>query len=280
MPLKIEQELIKQYDKEGLKIDKNRVLTYSQLSCPLECTYCFVNDMTTNQMKNVAYLTESQMNLLENLPEEINLVMLGCDTEFFQNKQEAISVLKRLAKTGKDISTITKIPISDSMLNEMEEIYEYMKVRGNILSVSISLPCISSEMIQKYEPRVPGPAERIDSLRRTASRGIPTMLAIRPLLPDISEVELREIVNASKDFVIGYYSGPLYLNDDRITKLLPQEIVNNEAKQPHWMLDGNVFKEVSKEGQMDLLHSIVSESGKEFFEGAAEGMEFIRNSQK
>jgi hypothetical protein len=39
-------------------------------------------------------------------------------------------------------------------------------------------------------------------------------------------------------------------------------------------------KEVSKKGQMDLLHSIVSESDKEFFEGAAEGVEFIRNSQK
>lgn len=48
------KEVIKKYDEAGLKIDKNRVLTYSQLSCPLECTYCFVNDMTTNQNKNVS----------------------------------------------------------------------------------------------------------------------------------------------------------------------------------------------------------------------------------
>ncbi len=39
------------YEQKGLKIDHDRVLTYSQLSCPLECSYCFVEDLNFNQKK-------------------------------------------------------------------------------------------------------------------------------------------------------------------------------------------------------------------------------------
>ena len=276
---KISKELIKKYDTAGLKIDRERVLTYSQLSCPLDCTYCFVNDMTTNQQKNIAYLTEKQIELLKNLPEEISLIMLGCDTEFFQNKKEAIEILKKLSGFGKDLSMITKIPIKESFLNEIDKVNQKMKERGNILSVSISIPCLSDEMSKKYEPKVPSPKNRIETLKQISNKGIYTMLAIRPLLPDMSNEELQEIMNLTKDYVIGYYSGPLYLNDDRISKLLPESVVESEAKQPHWMLDGNLFKEVVKKGQIDFLREIVKNSGKDFFEGAAEGMKYIRKIQ-
>ena len=273
---KIPIEVIKKYDAEGLKIDRNRVLTYSQLSCPLNCTYCFVNDMMTNQKRNVAYLTEDQIRLLENLPSEIDLIMLGCDTEFFQNKREAISILKKVSKFGKDISMITKIPIAETLLDEISEVHREVEGRGNILSVSVSITCISEEMLRKYEPGVPSPKRRIETIKQIAGRQIPTMLAIRPLLPDVSASELQEIVNLTKDYVLGYYSGPLYLNDDRIAKLLPQKVVDEEAKQPHWMLDGNLFKEILNPSQMDHLKKIVYDAGKQFFEGAAEGMEYIR----
>lgn len=103
------------------------------------------------------------------------------------------------------------------------------------------------------------------------------MTAVRPLLPDVSNEELQKIVDLTKDYVVGYYSGPLYLNDDRISKLLPKMVVEEEAKQPHWMLDGNTFKEVRKDGQIEFLKKIVEESGKKFFEGASDGMEYIKN---
>lgn len=275
----IPQEVIKSYDSEGLKIDKNRVLTYSQLSCPLECTYCFVDDMSTNQKRNVAYLTQKQVELLKNLPQEINLIMLGCDTEFFQNKQQAIEILKQLATLGKDISMITKIPVAESLLDDLVRINTEMKDRDSFLSLSISLPCISDEMSKKYEPKVPSPERRIETVKLISEKEISTMLAIRPLLPDVRNEELEQIVDLTKDFVGGYYSGPLYLNDNRIEKLLPQTVVDEEAKQPHWMLDGNLFKEVSRAGQMEYLRKIIEEKGQRFFEGAAQGMEFLKKNK-
>src|SRR3989338_10331322 len=218
---KISKELIKKYDTAGLKIDRERVLTYSQLSCPLDCTYCFVNDMTTNQQKNIAYLTEKQIELLKNLPEEISLIMLGCDTEFFQNKKEAIEILKKLSVLGKDISVITKIPLSEEYVNSLLEIHNKVKGNGNIFSFSTSITCISEPILAKYEPGVPSPEKRIETLSSVYAKGIPTTVAIRPLLPDVSDEEIRDIVNKTKDYCFGYYSGPLYLKEERIKLLLP-----------------------------------------------------------
>lgn len=44
----------KQFEHAGLKIEKKRVLTYSKLSCPLDCTYCFVDEMTQDQSRGVS----------------------------------------------------------------------------------------------------------------------------------------------------------------------------------------------------------------------------------
>lgn len=62
------------FEKFGLKIDKERVLTYSQLSCPLDCRYCFVEDLNRVQKFDTAYLTEEQIKQLENLPQKIKLI--------------------------------------------------------------------------------------------------------------------------------------------------------------------------------------------------------------
>jgi sulfatase maturation enzyme AslB (radical SAM superfamily) len=53
------------FEKEGLKIDKERVLTYSELSCPLDCKYCFVDDLSSsNQKVGVPYLRGPQTQFL------------------------------------------------------------------------------------------------------------------------------------------------------------------------------------------------------------------------
>lgn len=39
------------FENAGLKIEKDRVLTYSKLSCPLDCTYCFVRRLEFQSRK-------------------------------------------------------------------------------------------------------------------------------------------------------------------------------------------------------------------------------------
>lgn len=235
--------------------------------------------MTQEQEKGVSYLTQEQIRLLQNLPEHVKLIMLGCDTEFFQNKKDALDILNKLKNLGKDISVITKLSLSEAFIRDIALIAKDIEKNGNIFSFSVSIPCFDDTSLQKYEPKVPSPTRRIETLRNMYEEGVYTMVAIRPLLPDIQDMELESIIDQTKDFAIGYYSGPLYLKQETVKALLPGLPVEQE-KQPHWMLDGNTYQEVTKYGQTEFLISLVKKAGRQFFAGAADGMDYIRKMKQ
>ena len=262
-------------EKEGLKIDKERVLTYSKLDCPFNCKYCFMNDINSEQRKNVAYLSEKQFDLLKQLPEEISLIMLGCDTEFFHST-EVIDVIKKVSELNKDVSVITRCHLSQKYIKEIKQINDRITQNGNVFTFSISIPCLDS--VKEWEPVSPDPYKRINTLKDLHEAGIKTLVAIRPLLPTISDQELRKIVELTKDYCEGYYSGPLYLKNldtmswdkETIQKLDIEEL------QPHWMPEGNIFYKVERPGQIDILNDILKEHNKLLFEGAAEAVQYLK----
>jgi DNA repair photolyase len=267
------------FENKGLKFDQERVLTYSSLKCPLNCRYCFVEDMSHEQENHTAYLSDEQFELLTKLPEEITLIMLGCDTEFFQNKKNALEILEKILKLNKDISVITKLSLPSEFIDKLKSINDDMKTRGNVLSFSVSIPCAQSAVL--WEPDAPSFEKRVETLKEASSSGLMTMVAIRPLLPDVSDAELEKIVNATKEYAHGYYSGPLYLKNtdafDLKNRVPDLKIVR---MQPHWMPKNNEFDKVEREGQMGILKAILNKHGKPLFEGAAEGMNNLRSNEK
>jgi len=269
------------FDQKGLVLDKGRVLTYSKLSCPLECRYCFVDDLSSaEQQEGVTYLSTEQLDLMKNLPDEVRLIMLGCDTEFFQHRKDAIETLRRLIELKRDVSVITKLALPEKYLKELASIAEELKKQGNIFSFSVSLPCLESS--KTWEPKVPDPERRIELIKEASNLGLNTFVAMRPLLPTVSNDELTRIIESTKKSVIGYYSGPLYLKN-LDPALLPENILaalSVEQLQPHWMPEGNLFYKVERPGQMEFLRQTIADSGKLVFDGAAEANEYLRNHEK
>lgn len=266
------------FEEKGLKIDQERVLTFSKIRCPLGCRYCFTDDLNIEINGDGSYLTREQLGLLKKLPERVELIMLGCDTEFFLNKKESLETINELAKLGKDISIVTKLPLSKDFIKELSCINEEMGKIGNIMSISVSISCL--ELSQKWEPKAPNPGSRIETLKSLYGVGIKTMTAIRPLLPDLSNEEIEQIVLLTKDFCYGYYSGPLYLKHlDR--ELLEHNLAELEIEEikPHWMPDNNTFYKIEKNGQMEFLRQVVERHNKNMFEGAAEGIKYLKNEK-
>jgi DNA repair photolyase len=269
------------YETANLKIDEDRVLTYSNITCPLECAYCFANEIIRgHENEQGIYLSEEQFGLLEQLPPDIKTIMLGCDTEFLQDKAQAIDVLKRLSTMGKDISVITKLPLNEEFVGQLTEIAGDLKANNNFTTFSVSLACTESK--DKWEPRTPSIQSRVDTLRRVANAGIDTMVAIRPLIPNVSENELDTIVDLTKDYAFGYYSGPMYLKELSDKTITAEElktldcIVSEEVEDVHWMPEGNRFLKIESPALMSYSKNKVEQSGRVFFEGAADGMEYLR----
>jgi DNA repair photolyase len=265
------------FESKGLKIDKDRVLTYSQLICPVGCLYCFGSDLNLNRpRRDAAYLSEEQFQLLGELPPEVKMIMLGCDTEFFQPQSRALEILQQLARLSKDISVVTKTSLSEELIAGLVDTENQLKRHNNFLSFSESLTSLRSA--KDWEPKAPNPAARIETLRKVFNTGIRTFVAIRPLLPTVSEEELKELVASTKDCCYGYYSGPLYLKslEHPLIDLGTESDLSIEKIQPHWMPEGNEFYRIEKNGQMDALRNIVEENGQLLFEGAAEAMNYWR----
>jgi len=237
-----------------------------------------VDDMNFNHKKGVSYLTEEQFELIEKLPEEIKLIMLGCDTEFFQNRRQSIEILERLAESKRDISVITKLPLSPEFIERLKEINSKLAQNGNLMAFSISLTGLKSAKF--WEPRVPSPEKRIETLRSAHNAGIKSMVALRPLLPAVPVSELEDIIKQTKDYCVGYYSGPLYLKDLDDELLGDRSQLKIEELQPHWMPEGNKFHKIEKPGQMEELITLIENHGKPLFEGAADGINYIKSNEE
>jgi len=230
-----------------------------------------------NQKQNVPYLTKEQYELLEKLPDEIELIMLGCDTEFFQSKQESIEILKKLSNLKKDISVITKLNLPDNFIEEIKKVADIINQNGNLLTFSISLPCYDSAKI--WESRAPVPEKRIKTLKSTYSHGLKNLVAIRPLLPSINDEELEKIIFNTHNYCHGYYSGPLYLKSlDLLTEKEKKLCTIEEKMQPHWMPNNNIFYKVEKPGQMEILKKLIEKYNKPLFDGAADGIKYIKQN--
>jgi len=134
------------------------------------------------------------------------------------------------------------------------------------------------ESAKEWEPKASKPKDRIETIKRAYLTNIKTLVAIRPLLPVISNKELEEIVDLTKDYCYGYYSGPLYLKDLKhpLIEKAGLENLKIERLQPHWMPKDNIFYKIEKEGQMDLLKNILQKNEKPLFEGAAEAIKHLK----
>ncbi len=269
---------LEDFQKENLVIESDRVLVYSKMFCPLDCKYCFVEDLNNERNGQNIYLSPEQALLLERLPENVKTIMLGCDTEFFLDEKEAIRVLKIVSVLGKDISMITKLSLSDNLINFIKEISEKMKVNNNILSFSVSIPCFESSEL--WEPKAPKIEERLNTLIKVSKAGVPSMVAIRPLIPSIDRDEIKKIIEATRSYVFGYYSGPLYIKDLNGEMLTIEDKENPDISitevQPDWMPKGNTFFKVENPKIMLYLKELVEENGKLLFSGAAQGTDFIK----
>ena len=277
----VEKINLEKLEKAGLVVEKDRVLSYSRLICPLDCRYCFTEDLNDIQNNSAVYLSEEQFELLKDLPEEIKTIMLGCDTEFFLNKNEALAVLRKLSGLGKDISVITKLSLDDDFVENLRLISGEMKRGGNLITLSISIPCFRSSY--KWEPKIPRVEKRINTLKKVTDIGINSMVAIRPLIPNLEKSEINQIVDMTNPYVFGYYSGPLYIKNFKNDLFSKEELTELgctfEEIEPHWMPKDNRFIKIENPELMRYLKEQVGLSGRKFFEGAAQGMEFLRKTK-
>ncbi|WP_114951446.1 PA0069 family radical SAM protein [Sphingosinicella terrae] len=113
------------------------------------------------------------------------------------------SVLELLAETRHPVTITTK---SDRVLLDID-LLEKM-ARQRLIGVALSITSLTPEISRTLEPRAPAARKRLAAVKRLSEAGIPTMVAIAPVVPAVTDHELEAIVEAAAE---AGASGAFYL---------------------------------------------------------------------
>jgi DNA repair photolyase len=104
------------------------------------------------------------------------------------------SVLEVLAETKHPVTITTK---SDRVVRDID-ILARMAAEG-LASVALSVTSLTPEISRTLEPRAPSGRKRLAAVKTLSEAGIPTTVAIAPVIPGITDHEVEHIVEAAAE---------------------------------------------------------------------------------
>jgi len=248
------------------KVERDRVLVPVGEACSFGCKYCYTRGGEVGPPKAKR---EEILRELEKFSQEakFGLIQFGYDGDPFVRPERGIWMLQELAKLGKHITFSTKALIDGSLLERLSTIQQEMASQKAVLIALISVSCWESA--HRIEPYTPTPKERMTTVSNLKKVGIPTLIALRPILPNIGDEEYEHVIDegirASTD---GFILGPLYGDIKRkFVRFIPAEILEKtpalvgtvpwSAHEPTWMRYENTSRSQRIAHMIRVKHSQV-----------------------
>ena len=127
---------------------------------------------------------------------EAGPIALGTNTDPYQPIEErwriTRAILELLLETRHPFTITTK---SDRVLRDMDIIVP--AARLGLASVAISVTSLDPAIHRTLEPRAPAARKRLAAVKALAEVGVPTHVAIAPVIPHVTDHELEAIVEAA-----------------------------------------------------------------------------------
>lgn len=104
------------------------------------------------------------------------------------------SIVEVLAETNHPLFITTK---SDRVRRDIDLLAGMAE--KDLVSVALSVTSLTPEISRTLEPRAPSARKRLAAVKALSQAGIPTTVAIAPVVPGITDCELEEIVSAAAE---------------------------------------------------------------------------------
>ena len=127
---------------------------------------------------------------------EVAPIALGTNTDPYQPIEEdwrvTRSILELLLEVKHPFTITTK---SDRVLRDLDILVPAAKL--GIAAVAISVTSLDPKVHRTLEPRAPSARKRLAAIRALTEAGVPAIVAIAPVVPQITDHELEAIVEAA-----------------------------------------------------------------------------------
>ncbi|QDP18568.1 PA0069 family radical SAM protein [Sphingomonas xanthus] len=129
---------------------------------------------------------------------EVAPIALGTNTDPYQPIEEewriTRSILELLLETKHPFTITTK---SNRVLRDLDVIAA--AARMGLAAVAISITSLDPKVHTTLEPRAPAPRKRLAAVKALIDAGVPTVVAIAPVVPQITDHEIEAIVAAAAE---------------------------------------------------------------------------------
>ena len=162
--------------------------------CDLCCVYC-------DAAEDIIYIKHNAVEILINEIERIKRgrVILGSATDPYQRIEEreglTREVLKILTENGFPVHILTKSSLVERDIDIMKS--------GDV-RVTISFSTMDENISRIIEPEAPAPERRLKTVERLSKEGIRVGVAVFPLIPYVSDVDIERDVKRFKDAGASY----------------------------------------------------------------------------
>lgn len=174
--------------------------------CEHGCIYCFARpthawlgyspgvDFETKLIARpmAAKVLEGELRARSYKPD---VLAIGTNTDPYQPIEGRYRVMREVLEVLEAFNHPVSIVTKGTGIERDIDILGRMAAKG-LASVGVSVTTLGSAMSRKMEPRVPGPARRLQTIKRLAEAGIPVRVMASPLIPGLTGHELEAILSA------------------------------------------------------------------------------------
>lgn len=263
-------------------VEKNRVLVPVGEPCTFGCRYCYTRggEVGLSRVNASEVLARFQQFAKK---ASFETIQFGYDGDPFANPERGIAMLRQLSTMGKHVNFSTKAKLDASTLDALGEIRRHMQFVGTTLSALVSLSCWNSA--HAVEPHTPSPQERILTVANLKRLALPVFIAVRPILPHISDDEYEQIVDEGmKAGCDGFILGPLYADArGRFARFIPQAALaatEHHQGRVSWSAHAPVWTRYEDKTRLQRLLHMIERKGARSFLSSADAMAFIYRKEE
>ena len=263
------------------KVEKERVLVPVGEPCPFGCKYCYTRGGEVGLSKIKA---ENVLLQFQNFASttQFETIQFGYDGDPFARPERGIAMLQALALMNKHVNFSTKALLTGSTLEALSDIRRRMEAARTTLSALVSLSCWDSA--PAVEPHTPSPAERMLTVANLKHIGIPVFIALRPVLPHITDMEYERVVaEGILAGCEGFIVGPLYADArGQFVRFIPPavlETVPSRTCTVSWSAHAPTWTRYEDPNRLQGLIQMIERLGGRAFQSSADVMMLVQQKE-
>lgn len=124
-----------------------------------------------------------------------DVIAIGTNTDPYQPIEKDRGIMRAILQVLADHNHPVAIVTKGSLIERDVDILAPMAEKG-LVRVGLSITSLDPKVARAMEPRVPGPARKLRTVRVLSEAGIPVRLMVSPVVPALTDHELERILEA------------------------------------------------------------------------------------